>query len=154
MPRKTITVLLFIRAALMLWHVPCCGLCSPAYSCCANEVDLDAAAVMFDAYGQVIDAVFYNQMQALGGVMPMLFSAPPTVAGPLDSPSPPMPTCAVGAGGAVTHSGDCRNGEIVGDDEVSAAPNCDGDDDGRASAATTVSTDYHGWMHMQWQDVQ
>jgi len=50
------------------------------------SVDLDAAAVMFDAYGQVIDAVFYNQMQALGG--------------------------------AVTHSGDCRNGEIVGDDEV------------------------------------
>lgn len=44
------------------------GLCGPAYTCCADEVDLDAAAVMFDAYGQVIDAVFYNQMQALGTI--------------------------------------------------------------------------------------
>jgi len=51
-----------------------------------SSVDLDATAVLFDAYGQVIDAAFYNQLKIMNG--------------------------------AVIHSGDCRNGEIIGDDEV------------------------------------
>lgn len=50
------------------------------------SVDLDATAVLFDAYGQVIDSVFYNQLKIMNG--------------------------------AVNHSGDCRNGEIIGDDEI------------------------------------
>jgi len=47
---------------------------------------LDATVVLFDAYGQVVEAAYYNQLSVLGG--------------------------------AVSHSGDCRQGEIVGDDEV------------------------------------
>jgi len=50
------------------------------------HVDLDASVVLFDAYGQVVDAAFYNQLSILNG--------------------------------AVTHSGDCRDGSMQGLNEV------------------------------------